>query len=461
VRLLAAGLAARFVPTHLHLYAVSGGLALAPLVALNHVGGVVGAEEIARLRRLLHLLRETRAATEVGAATAAPGIVVLLDDWDQLCRVGAPTKEIVEEIVETALDQQAHGVTVVAAGGPVLARDRLLRAARTIVLSGLDASDVRPSSFGADPPPGRGVLAEDGSAVQLASLADEPPLPHQAHGPATQDGFPRPVIDLPRRWARPSPIDASRVPRRAVRSLPRAADDICLPLGVGHTGPVTWQPKRWGRHLLVGGYSGSGRTSTLLTLAQSLAEADGRTIIVTDDGHRFEGLGTLLDTRDAPALGAALRDQPGAAVLVDDADALTSSPVGTVLTEWVDRLETVSGLMVVTVRMHTLTTAFRGLVPALAARQTALLLDPSSRHDGDALGVRIEPPATRTAGRGVVIVRGRVEEIQVAHPDPLPRAASYSGTAGGPTDPAHRTPPEGRQIPAAQHSAKAVLPRSA
>ena len=66
------------------------------------------------------------------------------------------------------------------------------------------------------------------------------------------------------------------------------------------------------------------------------------------------------------------------------------------------------------VRPRTVATAFRGVVPALSARATAVLLGDIGRHDGEPLGVQFEPTLTRCPGRGLLVVRGRVEEIQVA-----------------------------------------------
>ncbi len=433
LRTLATRLAARFDPAELHLYAVDGGGALGPLAALDHVGAVVTAGEAARLRRLLALLQEPERAEGTLPGRVRPQLVLVVDDWDLLCRAGAPTRDVVEELVATALDRRSVGVTVVVAGGAALARDRLLRSSRTIVLGGLDAADltllgVRPSLLGTEPPPGRGVLPDDGALIQLAP--PPPPRPDTSQGEAAthatdgaalgatarrmRSGLPTPVSDLPR-WVDRADLGLGD---RLTDHGPEGPSEpeTALALGVGHGGPIAWRPARWGRHLLIAGTSGSGRTTTLVTLAQALAEHHHRTLVVTHDPTPFDGLGEVLSPRDEQGLRAALTTHPDLAVLVDDADSLGGSAIGTLLTEWVDRIETLGGVMAVAVRLHTLTTAFRGLVPALATRQTALLLDPRSRHDGEPLGVRIDPPATRTPGRGVIVVRGRAEEIQVARP---------------------------------------------
>ena len=85
------------------------------------------------------------------------------------------------------------------------------------------------------------------------------------------------------------------------------------------------------------------------------------------------------------------------------------------LKEILRRLDADRGLVIGATATQTAVGQVRGLVSDLARTRTGLLLQPSARSDGDALGLRI-PPLPRVAGRGYLVVDGAAEEVQVALP---------------------------------------------
>jgi hypothetical protein len=131
-------------------------------------------------------------------------------------------------------------------------------------------------------------------------------------------------------------------------------------------------------------------------------------------GAPAEDVGVVVAAGDQEGLHRALADHPCAAILVDDLDTIAGTPVDLALPALIESTDARQALLVVSIRQHTLATAFRGAVPLLAQRQTAVLLAPQSRHDADPLGIKIDLPSSTPPGRGVLVVRGRQQEIQVA-----------------------------------------------
>lgn len=197
--------------------------------------------------------------------------------------------------------------------------------------------------------------------------------------------------------------------------LPAAARER-IPLGLGGSGrdPVVWRTDG-ARRFLVCGPPRSGRSTALSLLARQVA-ASGQPLVVV-------GSGAIADGLDCPVLGADDRDElialrqrhPDLAVIADDLDRLEGAPVADVLKEILRRLDADRGLVIGATATQTAVGQVRGLVSDLARTRTGLLLQPSARSDGDALGLRI-PPLPRVAGRGYLVVDGAAEEVQVALP---------------------------------------------
>jgi len=410
-------------PDDLHVYAVDGGSALAPLAALPHVGAVVSGDEVGRLRRLSeHLEKESRhrRATGPGARACAPQVLVVMDEWDRLARPGLPCADLIDRLMSTCLDGRDLGLHLVTAGGPLLSGARVMRESRTICLGGLDNAvlllhGIRSQDTPTPWPAGRAVVADGRHHLQFASHG-APPV---NSGP-WRDRLPLPIVDLPTR------LTLEELVERAGSAHSSPATGALL--GLGHEGPVHWDPLQWGRHLLVAGPGGSGRTTLLSTIAASLRTTGHPTILISrgltprqepatrgcSDLSSAPRQQVVLAPEDDQGLHEALADHPGAAILVDDLDTMGGTPVDLALPALIESTDVRQALVVVSVRQHTLATAFRGTVPLLAQRQTAVLLAPQSRHDADPLGIKLDLPASTPPGRGVLVVRGHQQEIQIA-----------------------------------------------
>ncbi|HQY97640.1 MAG TPA: FtsK/SpoIIIE domain-containing protein [Phycicoccus sp.] len=416
-------LAQRFGPDDLHVYAVDGGGALAHLADLPHVGAVVSGDEAGRLRRLCEQLEREglhrRAAGREAHAEKAH-VLVVIDEWDRLARPGSPCADLMERLTSTCIDSRDVGFDLVTAGGPLLSGARVMRESRTLCLAGLDNAvlllhGLRAQDSPAPWPPGRAVVSDGRHHLQFAPIT----APRVASGP-WRDRLPLPIVDLPLRITMKELVEQSA-------STHRPSGTVAL-LGQGHEGPVHWDPLRWGRHLLVSGPGGSGRTTLLSTIAATLRSEGHPTILLSremtaigsptargcSDHESTSSAHVVVAAGDQEGLHRALADHPCAAILVDDLDTIAGTPVDLALPALIESTDARQALLVVSIRQHTLATAFRGAVPLLAQRQTAVLLAPQSRHDADPLGIKIDLPSSTPPGRGVLVVRGRQQEIQVA-----------------------------------------------
>ncbi len=189
--------------------------------------------------------------------------------------------------------------------------------------------------------------------------------------------------------------------------------------GAGHD-PVVWRTGS-ARRLLVCGPAGSGRTTTLATVAhQALAAGQPVAVIGDEVLMKHPGLDSCfrVDPEDRDGLIALRREHPTLVVLIDDADRVDHTPVSDVLAEIVRRVDADRGLVVASTSTRVASTQVRGLVADMARDRSGILLQPTSRADGDAFGLRV-PPLPRRPGRGYLVVDGQAQEVQVARlPDP-------------------------------------------
>ncbi len=375
---------ARFTPEEFQVYAVAAGRGLLPLADLPHVGAVIGVDELGRLRRLVRFLEEELGRRRNGET--GPDLVLVVDDWDQVLVTGSPATGLLEPVVTAMAAAGAGGLTVIAAGGRALGMTRLLGSGQLLCLGGLDPGDllvhgIRAGQMPSPWPPGRTVRVADQVEAQIA-VPDARPTPRVA-----SRRRPHPILDLPR-----------EVPLAALLGEPGGQ----LVLGVGDEGPCEWDPRSWGRSLLIAGGSGTGRTTALQTLAAQGERAGFKVVTLPRPMTPGGGMDASALTAEGPVL-----------LLVDDADHLAPA-LEAEISMLLERLDDRASLLTVALRQHTLSTAFRGLAPTLAGRGTGLLLGPTSPHDGEPFGSRIEPPATACPGRGLLLIRGRTVEIQVA-----------------------------------------------
>lgn len=427
LRALALGLSERHSPGDLHVHVIQGrGGSLADLRLLPHVGSVVDAADPGPARRLVARLLAS-ARTPSRAPGGSTHTVLMVDGWEA---VEEALSEIdhgaaVDELLRLARDGMAAGLRLVVTGGRAVASGRVSgQLQRRFLLAMPDPLDL--SLAGVDPrragdplPTGRGYELPGGHLVQLAHAGGSP-------DPADQVAHVQRAAGAAR--ARFAAIPASSLPWQ-VRALPEqvtlhdlvVSGQASLGLGLGGDGAETivYDPTTSGRRLVVLGPARSGRSTTLALLARQLTETGRPVVVVTPRRSRLrdvpvsEGL-SLLAPGDVDAFVALRRQRPDLAILVDDADHVTGTPIETALVEATTLVETADGLVVVAADLHRAAALFRGLVPDVARDGTGILLSPSSPGDGDLLRARIDLPRERRPGLGVFVTGGESVCLQVA-----------------------------------------------
>ena len=100
-------------------------------------------------------------------------------------------------------------------------------------------------------------------------------------------------------------------------------------------------------------------------------------------------------------------------MLVDDVELLA----GTTLEGVLDALARRGGpgALVLAGSTAALLGSYRGPVATARAARTGVLLRPEAPADGEVLGVRAVPPDRSQPGRGVLVLAGEQQPVQVAH----------------------------------------------
>jgi S-DNA-T family DNA segregation ATPase FtsK/SpoIIIE len=440
LRTLAAAVAASASPDDVHLYAVDlGGGGLAPLTTLPHTGAVVGPDQPERVDRLLSWLADevvrrqgvlasgghSDLAGQRGAARPEdrlPHLLLLLDRWEGFlaCFQDLDAGRLVDLLLRLVREGPSVGLHV------VLTSDRTGLMGRIgslveerLLLRMADAGDYTGAGLPrrlvpTGLPAGRGwSLAGQPLAAQVALLDPDPSGPSQ--------------VAALRRLADQAPV-AVRRPRRfellpaSVQrsSLIGTAAPRSILVGVGgdELEPVCLRDPDVQAGLLVAGPPGSGRSTALLTLAAGLRSRGLPLVVVAPRPSPLRSLpGCVTASDDVCGLEEQLRSGPGA-LLVDDAELLVDSPLAPLLERAVRDARDTGTVVVVAGTTDDLVAGYRGFVVDLRRARTGLLLSPRSA-DGDLLGVRLSRVVAGEPlpGRGLLVVRGRVQPLQVAQPE--------------------------------------------
>ncbi|MFW5470943.1 FtsK/SpoIIIE domain-containing protein [Knoellia sp. CPCC 206435] len=393
-----------------HVYAVDTSGELADLETLPQVGAVVAADDVSRVRRLLEHLRRLDAPA---ARCARPAVVLLVvDGWDRLDSDG--DGDLVVGLRDELLDLLRSGGGRLSA---VVTGDRSLLAGRvgavaseTFVLPLADPSDatyagLSPRDLPSSRAPGRALRLRDRREVQLA-LRD-------------------PVADaVPPTEGAPAPVAIPRLPAlvnyRALLDAQRTEDRDPSLLAIGisaETGSVAHLDLGRSRRILVAGHAGSGRSTSLGTIALSACHAGRRVAVVEWRGGIVAAAApdaVAVDPWEPGALVDARRAHPDLVVLVDDAERLEGTPVDAVLREIGALVDRDGGGIVVATTPTAVATQFRGVVPDVARARTGLLLGPRVPSDGEPFGIRAPRGMAPLPGRGLLVSGSRQVEVQVA-----------------------------------------------
>jgi S-DNA-T family DNA segregation ATPase FtsK/SpoIIIE len=425
---IALALADTMGPDRVHLYVMDFGAGeLASLASLPHVGAVTAPPEHERQRRLLRRLRgelEARRRLDSSARAGAPRIVVLLDGYagfaaehDDLA--GDATRDALARVWADGAEVGIHMAMAADRAGAIpnalasLAQQRL-------VFRLADLPDY--AQFGihrADVPrftPGRAVVGGSGQATQVARSRE--PLAaaaaRRAGGDRTADlpGGPPPIGVLPQ-----------SVPLEAVLGATRVGQEPWfVPLGIGdeQLEPVGFELYE-GDHALLAGSPRSGKTTTLLLLAELVARAHPEYSIIgvavrpsmLRECIELERVVTAAD--ELPALVEELRAGGGPRLLLIDDAEMVPDEARALTTLFAD---SIPGLHAVLAGRADGMRSLGHWSAGARRSRTGLLLQPDVQTDGALLGVTLprRPPPPMRPGCGYLVQGGAFELMQVAHP---------------------------------------------
>jgi len=440
----AAGITPDSGPTHVYgIDAAGGGLAM--LARLPHVGAIVRGDDEERVGRLLRRLEEiveerSVRYSAVSAATLSeyraeagrpdePRILLLLDGFSAFrtdYEGSAALLTLYLTFLRLLVDGRAVGVHVVLAADRPSGVPTSVAAAfqARLVLRQSDedaylAMGVPRDVIGASSPPGRGVY--EGLEVQTAVLGADPSVAVQAR---LVDEVARELAQHHRQTppgvgALPTLVTAAEMPQSVDgRPVLGIADDTLAPVGFDPEGVF-----------VLAGPLGSGRTSTLRWLAESVHRVHPGTPLVHLAGRRSPLSEMTLFTNSASGVAEvrdllgqvsavtaepALANGPLVGLFIEDLPGFVGTPVDLPLLEVLKACRRNGHLVVVEGESSSWGSPWPLLTDARAAR-TGVLLQPE-QMDGDSL-LRTSLPRVRRkdfpAGRGFLIRAGTARKIQI------------------------------------------------
>ncbi len=457
LRTLAGAIATQVSPVDVHLYGMDcGSGALLPLTALRQCGAVVTRDQSDRIERLFdRLLAEITRRQRLLAAggwsslaeqrvAAAPGarlpwLVLLLDGWEGLIAAfeGYGIGRLVALALRLLREGPAAGLRAVITSdrsgliGPLAAvvDDRLvLRLADPgdWALAGVLSRDV-PEEL----PPGRGLLvngtgvleaqvalldADPSGAAQVKALRRLGQQASKTYGRLPRSQRPLRVDALPSRitTAQARQLDPTFRPSSTLWALVGAGCDELRPVGVDLLG----HPPGF----LIAGPARSGRSTALVTMADSLLAHGAAVILVTprrsplrELGDIAGALGVLNGEEKPEELIQLTSGRQRFAVLIDDAELLTDAPLAPALDQLAQTTRDGDHALVVSGAAADLAATYRGFAVTARRSGCGLLLGGQLSPANDLFGIRLPPSsASGPAGRGLLIQGNTVTAVQVA-----------------------------------------------
>ena len=418
----------------MHVYGIDGGSgSLSPLLALPHVGDVVGVSDVERLTRLIDRLtraveqrREALATAGSGdflrwraAGGTAPWIVVLVDDYPAFREVAEHVEmgRLLERFNSLLQNGPAVGVHVVLATTQAVdlrSREINLISSRLVLRSsdtadfGLVDARFNPND-GPDLPPGRALSARESRCrCARADLAGSAPLTAR-WGTADRSLVACPVVRLP------LSIDRDQ--------LVPSGSGMLIGVGGAEVELVEMAPDGPSTVLLVAGPRQSGRSTTLLGLLRSIRPQPETALVLAPRPSPLREVADrvgLTVHRSADDVDRALdtfigEARTGSLLVIDDAETISSLPGVSHRLEQILREASETGISVlVAARVNDLPGMFDPWARYLMSLRRVVLLQPTV-DDAFLFGAKlpiIPPPLV--AGRGIVIDRPRTTVVQVA-----------------------------------------------
>lgn len=438
---VAASLAASASPSEAHLYALDcGGGALLPLAQLPHCGAVVVHHESDRADRLLARLavevaRRRRqlsergfadlAAQRAGSADPLPYLVLLVDGWEGFTEVlgAVDGGRLRASLLDLVRDGGPAGLRVLVTGDPSTLADEVaaLLPERYLLRcddrSAFAAAGLAPELLPAELCAGRMHRAPDGTAVQVARLsADSAARAQSAAIDELASTLP------PARGRRPFRVDLlpDSLTLAEARALGVTGVGTELAVGGDELRLQTVNLSACGPGFTIAGPAGSGRSTALLVLAQSLLERGGSVCLLTPRRSPLRELADLpgVLANDWSGLARVLAaDTRPLAVVVDDAELVDDDEQHALLQKLLQEGRRTDRSLVLAGATEDLAGQTHGFAYAARRSRSGLLLSPEP-DDGDLLGVALPPSAGKPGrpGRGVLVRSGELLQVQV----PLP-----------------------------------------
>ncbi len=458
LRWIAASLARQLSPDELHVYGLDFATrGLRPLAAFPHTGAIASGDEPERAQRLLTYLRsevERRKTllAGVGASTLAeynqltreplPHLLLLVDGYSGFAAAledvdfGAPVQmlqSLVSEGRSMGLATVLTGDTASSVPGRITAsvsRRLVLRMVSDdeYAFVGLDRALYRDANL----PPGRGFVDQQ-FELQTPIVGERPA------GSAQAAALEQLGDDLHRRFPGPRVPQIRLLPLRLKRSeLPAPAEAMeAIPglLDGQEPVPARLDLRREG-HLLVAGPRRSGRSTTLMAIAASLARATPavplvllaprrQTPLVGAPWWAAAAVGPDECEQLADRLLSVLRGVPdpkgvdlsgGAVVLVDDGDEVFEGTAGASLEQLAQAARDADLRLVFASDTQAAHRQFGGVLTQVQRDRFGILLDADPALDGTLVGGVTLPRrrGPQPPGRAILVLAGETQMLQIA-----------------------------------------------
>ncbi|MFI1360662.1 FtsK/SpoIIIE domain-containing protein [Streptomyces sp. NPDC020898] len=456
LRSLAGSLARTTSPHDVHVYGIDcGSNALLPLMRLPHVGAVVSRDEPDRVRRLIDRLlveiaRRQQLLAMEGASSLAeqrasaapedrmPWMVLLLDGWEGFVSTFEAYNygQLLEVAQRIFREGSAVGLKVVMTADRTGLSGHVSSAfADRLVLRFSDPNDYSTAGLQArevpkSMPAGRALRITDVGVdeAQISLLTADPA--GQAQVRALREIAEETTARYGRLPVARRPMRVDALPSRITAAEALALDPEFVPsplwallcVGGDELRPLGVDLEENGPGFVIAGPPKSGRSTALLSAAESLLRVGTALVIITPRRsplRDLEGREGVLGVLNAESSGfdlEELQQQVGErpyVVVVDDAELLYDTPLDEAL-EGVIRKGVDGGVgLLAAGTTDTLSSQYRGFAVDARKSRNGMLLTPQSPQEGELFGIRL--PANSgggPVGSGLLISGGTYMPIQ-------------------------------------------------